>query len=172
MSTAAGIGGRSTSRMLVGRDDPLARLESLVDEAVATQRLTTAVLEGPAGIGKTRVLHELAGRLTERGVDVLVGHCVAQGGQTLPYAPLVEALSVLVRREGALAVRREAGPAAVELGRLVPSLLEPGEEPAPLSQGSGRMYQALSTLLQRLSSARPLVLVVEDVHWADTSTRE
>ncbi len=176
MTSAAQAGGRSAarsaSRRLVGREDALARLEALLDAAVADERLTAALLEGPAGIGKTRVVRELTTRLADRDVDVLVGHCVAQGALTLPYAPLVEAISALVRRDGVLAVRREAGPAAVELGRLVPALLEPGEEPAPLTHGSSRLLQALSTLLQRRSAVRPLVLVVEDVHWSDTSTRE
>ena len=94
-------GSRSASRRLVGRDDALDRLEALLDETVGRHRLGTALLEGPAGIGKTRVVeraHQAARSV--RGVDVLVGHCVAQGGQTLPYAPLVELLADLVRREG------------------------------------------------------------------------
>ena len=100
------VAGRSARRRRVGRDDALAHLGALVDEAVAGDRLTTALLEGPAGIGKTRVVSTLAEHLAGREVDVLVGHCVASGGQTLPYAPLVEVLAELVRREGASAVRR------------------------------------------------------------------
>ena len=173
MGTVAEVGGsRSTSRLLVGRDGVLDRLETLVDEALASDRLTTALVEGPAGIGKTRVVDELVARLHGREVDVLVGHCVAQGGQTVPYAPLVELLADLVRREGATAVRRWAGPAAVELGRLAPALLGPDEAATPGSASASRLFQALSTLLQQLSFRRPLVLVIEDVHWADTSTRE
>ncbi len=173
MGSVAGAGaGRPTSRRLVGRDDALDRLEALLDDTVASGRLSAALVEGPAGIGKTRVVDALAERLQARGVDVLVGHCVAQGGQTLPYAPLVELLADLVRREGATAVRRWAGPAAVELGRLAPALLSPDETPTPGSLGATRLFQALSELLHQLSVRRPLVLVVEDVHWADTSTRE
>ena len=110
MSTAAAAGGsRSTSRLLVGRDDDLARLEALVDEIVAGHRLGTVLVEGPAGIGKTRVVHDLGARLEARGVDVVVGHCVAQGEQLLPKAPVVELLSELVRREGALFTLTTAG---------------------------------------------------------------
>jgi DNA-binding CsgD family transcriptional regulator/tetratricopeptide (TPR) repeat protein len=148
------------------------RLEVLLDEAISAERITTGLVEGPAGMGKTRVVHEFGERLGGRDVDVLVGHCVAQGGQTLPYAPLVELLTEIVHREGTTAVRRWAGPAAAELGRLAPALLGPDEEPTPGSAGASRLFQALSALLQQLSFRRPLVLVVEDVHWADTSTRE
>jgi DNA-binding CsgD family transcriptional regulator/tetratricopeptide (TPR) repeat protein len=172
VSVAEAGAGRSTSRRLVGRDDALDRLEARLDDAIEAGRLGTALVEGPAGIGKTRVVEELTKRLQVRGVDVLVGHCVAQGGQTLPYAPLVELLADLLRREGATAVRRWAGPAAVELGRLAPALLAPGEKPTSGSLGASRLFQALSELLQQLSFRRPVVLVVEDVHWADVSTRE
>jgi ATP/maltotriose-dependent transcriptional regulator MalT len=172
MSTAAAAGGsRSTSRLLVGRDDDLARLEALVDEIVAAHRLGTVLVEGPAGIGKTRVVHELGARLEARGVDVVVGHCVAQGEQMLPKAPVVEVLSELVRREGAAAVLQAAGPAGPELGRLVPAI---GMDDAAGTDASRSplMFQAISTLLQNLSFRRPLLLVVEDVQWADPSTRE
>ena len=172
MTSAIEVGGsRSASRLLVGRDDALARLESLVDETVAGHRLGTVLVEGPAGIGKTRVVQELATRVQDRGVDVVVGHCVAQGEQTLPYAPVMELLGELVRREGAAAVRQAAGPAGPELGRLVPAL-GVQELPGLDSARSPRLFQAISTLLQNLSFRRPMLVVVEDVHWADTSTRE
>src|SRR5436190_23997995 len=99
MTSTAEVGGsRSASRLLVGRDEQLARLESLVDEIIAEHRLGTVLVEGPAGIGKTRVVTELGARLQARGVDVVVGHCVAQGEQMLPYAPVMELLAELVRR--------------------------------------------------------------------------
>ena len=85
MTSVTEVGGsRSASRLLVGRDDELARLEALVDEIVAGHRLGTVLVEGPAGIGKTRVVDELGARLHGRGIDVVVGHCVAQGEQMLP----------------------------------------------------------------------------------------
>ena len=89
----------------------------------------------------------------------------------LPYAPVMELLAELVRREGAAAVLQAAGPAGPELGRLVPAL-GVGEQPALDSARSPRLFQAVSALLQNLSFRRPLVVVIEDVHWADTSTRE
>ncbi len=172
MTSAIEVGGsRSASRLLVGRDDELARLDALVDEIVAGHRLGTVLVEGPAGIGKTRVVDELGARLQLRGIDVVVGHCVAQGEQMLPYAPVVELLSELVRREGAAAILKAAGPAGPELARLFPAL-GVGDVPPLDSARPSRLFQAVSTLLQNLSFRRPLVVVIEDVHWADTSTRE
>jgi DNA-binding CsgD family transcriptional regulator/tetratricopeptide (TPR) repeat protein len=172
MTPATGVGGsRSASRLLVGRDEELGRLDALVDQIVAGHRLGTVLVEGPAGIGKTRVVGELGARLRDRGIDLVVGHCVAQGGQMLPYAPVMELLAELVRREGATEVLRAAGPAGPELGRLVPAL-GLTDVPALDSTRSPRLFQAVSALLQNLSFRRPLVVVVEDVHWADTSTRE
>ncbi len=172
MTSAIEVGGsRSASRLLVGRDDELARLESIVDEIVADHRLGTILVEGPAGIGKTRVVAELCARLHRRDIDAVVGHCVAQGEQMLPYAPVMELLAELVRRDGAAAVLKAAGPAGPELGRLVPAL-GIGDVAALDSTRSPRLFQAVSTLLQNLSFRRPLVVVIEDVHWADTSTRE
>jgi ATP/maltotriose-dependent transcriptional regulator MalT len=171
MGTATEAGGRSASRLLIGRDEQLARLETLVDQTLAENRLGTILVEGPAGIGKTRVVTELGDRLQARGIDVVVGHCVAQGEQMLPYAPVVELLAELVRREGAAGVLQAAGPSGAELGRLVPALAV-DDLPALDSGRSPRLFQAFTALLQHLSFRRPLLVVVEDVHWADTSTRE
>ena len=160
------------SRQLIGRSHVLRRLEALAAASVEAGRLTVGLVEGPAGIGKTRLVSELAERMRAADAEVLVGHCVAQGGQTLPFAPLVDLLTDLVRREGVDAVRRWAGPAGAELGRLVPALGSENDAIASSSAGTGRLFQAFSSLLLHLSRRRPLLLVVEDVHWVDTSTRE
>ena len=172
MTTAVGVGGRrSRSRLLVGRDEVLERLEALVAETATSSRPVTVLVEGPAGIGKTRVLDELAARTGDRA-RVLIGHCVALGEQTLPFAPLVDLLGELVRREGVAAVRRWAGPAADELGRLVPALTGDTPPSDNATTGSTRLYQALTSLFRALADERPLVVVLEDLHWADLSTRE
>jgi predicted ATPase len=89
----------------------------------------------------------------------------------LPYAPVMELLAELVRREGSPAVLQAAGPAGPELGRLVPTL-GTTDVPALDSARSPRLFQAVSALLQNLSFRRPLVVVIEDVHWADSATLE
>jgi MoxR-like ATPase len=82
----------------------LTRLETLVEQIVAGHRIGTVLVGGPAGIGKTRVVTELATRLRAGGTEVVVGRCVAQGDELLPYAPVTELLAELVRREGTGAV--------------------------------------------------------------------
>ena len=170
--TAEHTGDRATSRELVGRLDVLTRLEAVHAEVRAEHRLTTVFVEGAAGIGKSRVVAAFAELVRRDGGEVLVGRCVAQGEEILPYAPLVELLADVVRREGAAAVLRWAGPVGSELGRLVPSLARASGTPETTTASSSRLFQALCSLLENLSQRRPLVLVVEDLHWADRSTRE
>jgi hypothetical protein len=105
------------------------------------------------------------------GSHVLAGGCVPVGEGALPYAPIVEALRPLPAELDADAVRELAGPSWPELARLLPSLGEPpGGRPGPAAQT--RLSELLLGLLGRLSEETPLLLVVEDVHWADRSTRD
>ncbi|HEX6248560.1 MAG TPA: AAA family ATPase [Nocardioidaceae bacterium] len=163
---------RATSRVMYGRQDALARLDELFDDVVANRRTGLALVEGEAGIGKTRTVREYGGGARASGADVLTGGCVDLEAEALPYAPLVEVLGDLVRREGTSYVASLAGPTADELARLVPAL-RPGESAAASTPASAsRLFQALCSVLDRLAAARPLVLVIEDVHWADPSTRD
>lgn len=164
--------GRATSRRLIGRERELARLDALLDESITGHRVQTAFVEGEAGIGKTRTVEEFASRAAARGANVLVGHCVAEGESILPYAPLVEIFSDLVRRRGAPAVVALAGPAAHELARLAPALatLEPVSEPTRAS--ASRLFHAVRGVIDGLCAEAAVVIVVEDLHWADRSTRE
>src|SRR5690242_6132426 len=91
---------RATSRLLIGREDALARLDAMLDSVLESHQVQVMFVEGEAGIGKTRVVQEFARRARDGGADVLVSRCVAHGEQMLPYAPLVEVLTDLVRRDG------------------------------------------------------------------------
>jgi DNA-binding CsgD family transcriptional regulator/tetratricopeptide (TPR) repeat protein len=173
MTTPRGVlAVRATSRRLIGREHELARLDALLDETVTAHRTHTVFVEGEAGIGKTRTVQEFASRAAARGANVLVGHCVAHGEQILPYAPLVEVLSELVRRRGAQAVVGLAGRAAPELARLVPALAEFVSVPEPTRASASQLFQAVCAVIDGLSTEAPVILVVEDLHWADRSTRE
>ncbi|WP_448808405.1 ATP-binding protein [Agromyces bauzanensis] len=163
---------RATSRRLVGRERELARLEALLDEATADHSVRTVFVEGEAGVGKTRTVQEFASRAMARGANVLVGRCVAHGEQILPYAPLVELLSDLVRRRGAADVARLAGHAAPELARWIPSLADSVTVPEPTGASASLLFQAVSAVIDGLSTEAPVVIVVEDLHWADKSTLE
>jgi predicted ATPase len=127
---------------------------------------------GEAGIGKTRLITELASHCATDGTRVLVGHCVPVGGGALPYAPIVEALRTLLGEIGVGAVRELVGPSWPELARLVPALGEPARSGPPSQAAQSRLFELLLGLLGHLSEEAPLVVVVEDLHWADRSTRD
>ncbi len=161
---------RATEGRLVGRDSELSRLLSLLDDAAAG-RPAHALLSGDAGVGKTRLVSELAVRAEGRGFCVLSGRC-AELGDAIPYLPLADAL-----REGA------AGPAATALAealaaRPVLSLLLPDRPAAADQPGDGaglaqqQLFGAVLGLLSELAAAWPVLLILEDLHWADRSTRD
>jgi ATP/maltotriose-dependent transcriptional regulator MalT len=161
---------RVSSPAFIGRAEPIARLESLVARA-GTGEASAAIVGGEAGVGKTRLVQELAARV--EGVRVLTGACIDLGEGGPPFGPMVEVLRALVREEGAVAVRSYAGPAAGELGRLAPELASPEQASAlDLVPGAARMFEVLLGLLERLARDRPLLLIIEDLHWADGSTRD
>ncbi len=164
-------GGRPSSRELIGREGDLAHLEGMLGSAIEGNAVVTVFVEGPAGIGKTRTVTELAARARAQGADVLIGRCVAHGEQILPYAPIVEVLTGLVRRHGGATIRELAGPTADELARLVPAL-SATQLPDAVPASASRLFQAIVSVLDNLSRLQPIVMVVEDLHWADGSTRE
>ncbi len=126
---------------------------------------------GEAGVGKTRLVREFAAGAT--GWRVLTGTCIDLGEAGPPFGPMVEMLRALVRADGAGAIRAHAGPAAAELGRLVPELEAPGRDaPADAPGGATRLFEVVLGLFERLAVDTPLVLIVEDLHWADRSTRD
>jgi tetratricopeptide (TPR) repeat protein len=171
-----------TSPIFVGRTGELARLAAAGDRAAAGTP-TVALVGGEAGVGKTRLAGELLAAARRAGATVLVGGCVELGGEGVPFAPLIEALRAFVRDldEPALA-RLVPGRSRFELSRLLPELggltdgggAEPDRlatTPGP-SSDQGRLFELLLGLLERLGEEGPAVLLVEDLHWADRSTRD
>ncbi|HEV3001338.1 MAG TPA: AAA family ATPase, partial [Solirubrobacteraceae bacterium] len=162
---------RVSSTRFVGRESQLAELQSLLEDAAAG-RPRIAFVTGESGMGKTRLVAELSTRASAAGARVLFGECVELGAGELPYAPIVAALRPLARR--ADPVLDALGLSRAELARLLPELGDGGAPPP----GDGtvtpkaRIFEALLTLLERLGRDQPVVLVVEDVHWADRSTRD
>ncbi|WP_405144998.1 AAA family ATPase [Sphaerisporangium sp. NBC_01403] len=159
---------REAQSALIGRSGELRRLIGVLDAAVAGQA-GVAVVGGDAGIGKTRLVTELVSRARAQGFAVLIGQC-AELGDALPYLPLADALRMAGDDpDPDLVAAIEARPM---LRRLVPgSSFDSGPE-----AGSGLTQQQLfgSTLgfLAELSETRPVLLVLEDLHWADRATRD
>lgn len=146
----------------------------LLDSALARIRSDgpqVAVVSGEAGIGKTRLIDELVARHQDDPTLVLRGGCVEVTRGELPYAPLVQALRSLVRQVDTSELLEILGPARPELARLLPELGEAATE-APSRAGQTRLFELLLGAACRLSERHPLLLVQEDMHWSDPSTRD
>jgi DNA-binding NarL/FixJ family response regulator len=164
------MSGRISSPAFVGRAEELLALEAAWGRA-ATDEPRVVLVGGEAGVGKPRLVTEFAAGCLQGGGRVLRGGCVPLGGGALPYAPVVEALRALVDDVGEDTVRGLIGPAWPEVARLVPSLgqLEPAP---PGAAAQSRLFELLLGLLRRLAEQAPVLVVVEDLHWADQSTRD
>ncbi|WP_210495360.1 AAA family ATPase [Patulibacter sp. SYSU D01012] len=170
---------RVTSRRLVGRTAELAELQAALRDA-ADGRPSLAFVAGESGVGKSRLLHELeraaaAPRAGHAPARVLGGDCIQLGSGELPYAPLVAALRPLARAGDPVLDGLPAA-ARAELARIVPGLATDGVVPSPPSAhgphtDQTRLFEALLLLLDGLAREAPLLLSIEDLHWADGSTR-
>jgi predicted ATPase len=160
----------------VGRQGEVDALESWCQRA-ATGRRQLVFVSGEAGVGKTTVVDLFVARLAARSeVRSVRGMCVEQHGEGEPYLPLLEALGQLGRGpEGAdvLAALRRYAP--LWLGQL-PGLLSETElarlQPRVHGATPARMLRELAEALEALTADRPLVVVLEDLHWSDRSTVE
>ncbi|MFC7878296.1 AAA family ATPase [Isoptericola sp. NPDC057391] len=152
---------------LVGRSAELTSLREAYADARAGSG-GVVVVGGEAGIGKTRLVAEF---LAEVGVGeaaplVLHGQCADSGSGPLPYAALTGVLSDVVDALGPEATLAAAGPAADALGVLAPRLVDVRRD-----VDTGRLPEVLADLATTLAADRPVVLVLEDLHWSDDVTR-
>jgi DNA-binding CsgD family transcriptional regulator/tetratricopeptide (TPR) repeat protein len=155
------------SSRFVGRQSQLAELELAYREALEG-RPRLLLIAGDSGVGKTRLLSEA--RNTLDGARVLLGQCVEQGELELPYAPLLGALRPLARDQDP--VFAELNPSSrAHLATLLPSLGAASAGDGSSADGQMRLFESLLELLHLLSVRQPLVLMLEDMHWADRSTR-
>ncbi|TQN37665.1 regulatory LuxR family protein [Blastococcus colisei] len=171
---------------MVGRASELAHLLARLDRA-ASGRTSSVVLAGDAGVGKTRLLDELTARAAARGVRVLLGHCVDLGDVGLPYLPFVDLLRP-VAADPELVPAAASNPvlAALLAGQPVSSLpvlpvtegrdlsrpLPHRAAPQPVDDGRLQLFESVAGLICELASSTPLLIVLEDVHWADRSSRD
>ena len=162
---------RVSSPVVVGRDAELHTIESALDRAAGGETVHLLVA-GEAGVGKTRLTSEAARLAADRGFRVLRGDCGNVGGSSLPYGPFVEALRNLAIELGPVETAAVAGPAARDLTRLVPAFGSLDEASSQSEPVQARLFEALFGLFQRLAERSPVLLIVEDLHWADSATRE
>ena len=164
------VGPQVSSPVLVGRSRQLSVLDSAL--AAVRGRPSAVVVGGEAGIGKSRLVREFADRARGTGARVLTGGCLELGADGLPFAPFTAVLRELVRELGAPGVADLLpGGSARELARLLPEFGEPAG-PDDAGEARARLFEHLLVLLERLAEAAPVVLVIEDMHWADRSSRD
>ena len=171
VTRAARSDGGRRSELVVGRGEQRAQLLDVLDDVIADGS-RFVIMGGDAGAGKTTVieafLNDLNGRMSDRKAQVITGQCVPLGGDGLPYAPVVGALHDLVARYGPDQILDWAGAGRTALGALLPDLVA-----APEAADSLRLqlFEAVAMLWERASEHGPLVVIMEDIHWADESTR-
>jgi DNA-binding CsgD family transcriptional regulator/tetratricopeptide (TPR) repeat protein len=156
----------------VGRAAELEKLQTLMPRAEGERR-RVVLLAGEPGAGKSRLAREFAGQAAAEGALVLYGACDAV--VRTPYGPFVEALERLVRVTEVAQLRVAIGGGGGELTRLLPdlsALLGGLAEPVQADPDTERhrLHVAVADLLANVSRARPILLVLEDGHWADGAT--
>ncbi|WP_199779877.1 helix-turn-helix transcriptional regulator [Streptomyces sp. LaPpAH-108] len=160
---------RSVSPVFVGRADELDALKDALARA-AEGEPQALLLGGEAGVGKTRLTEEFGALAAARGAVVARGGCVEIGADGLPFAPFSGALRTLRAALPEPFADAASGQDA-ELARLLPELGESAGAGRPDEQGTARLFELTARLLERASAERTVVLVLEDLHWADTATR-
>ena len=157
--------GSALETKLVGRRPELIRLREAMEEAWRS-RGEVVVLVGEAGIGKTRVAEEIAGEAARRGGKVIPGRC-HESEQILPFGPWVDAVRRGCVLDDGEAVARLGGTWRRELARLFPEAADARtDRPSELAQYL-RLFEAIARLLDTLAARQPLLLILEDLHWAD-----
>ena len=154
----------------VGREAELAALAGDLDGATGGQG-GMVLLAGEPGIGKTRLAEELAAQATARGVLVLWGRCW-EGEGAPAFWPWVQVVRAYVETADPAGLRQEMGAGAPDIAQLVPSVRDrlPGLPiPPPVEPEAARfrMFDSLTGFLRAASVRRPLLLVLDDLHWAD-----
>jgi class 3 adenylate cyclase len=152
----------------VGR---IAETEKLAAALSAKQGLEVVLIAGEPGIGKTTLAARTAAKARDHGASVLLGHC--QQGAAIPFQPVVEALGSWVDAQPSAPLRRIMTPEALDVSLLLPHLRRRmPESPAPTGAEHERyrMFAAVPEFLRLIADGGPVVIVLEDLHWADSPT--
>lgn len=156
---------RVSSPTLVGRADQIEALAAAVEDARAG-RSRIVLVAGDAGIGKTRLITDACDAFAAEGVTAVVGGCIQLGEVSVAFAPFIEALRHIRLQLGPDDFAAVLGDGRDDVGAMI------GGKPLGDSRDSGPMFEHLLGLLGRLGDRHPLFLVIEDIHWADASTRD
>ena len=156
----------------VGRAGELASLTADLDAAVGG-RGGVVLVAGEPGIGKTRLAEELAARAMARGAVVLWGRCW-EGAGAPAFWPWVQVIRgyVQVQAEDPASLRHDLGAGAADIAQLVPAVHDripdiPAPPPLEPEEARFRLFDSLASFLRTAAARRPLLLVLDDLHWAD-----
>jgi ATP/maltotriose-dependent transcriptional regulator MalT len=159
-------------RALVGRARELAELDEALDQVAGGQPWFLQIV-GEAGIGKSRLLVELADRAEARGCLVLDGRA-AEFEQDIPFGLIVAALNDYLGSLDAVQLRGLDQDALRELASIFPSFPRPNGSTARTGDGAERyrLHYSIRAVLEELARRQPLVLALDDIHWADAASAE
>ena len=160
------------TQYVVGRAEQRARLGQTLDDVI-DDGSRFVIIGGDAGAGKTTVVEafvaDLFGPLADRKAQLIRGQCVPMGEEGLPYAPIVGALRDLENQHGREQIVEWVGAGRQALGALLPDVgTAPRENEDTIRL---QLFEAVTMLMERASENGPLVVIMEDIHWADESTR-
>ena len=155
---------------LVGRDHELSQLEDALLAALRGDG-GVVIVGGEAGMGKTRLVRTLANRAERLGVEVLSGVC-SEAEISLPYLPFLEAAGNHLASTDIATLRERLGPAAEELAQLFPQLGRANPQPGDPTQAKMRLFESILLLLRDAARSKAVLLILEDLQWADPATRE
>lgn len=164
--------------VLIGRSGDLAALHALIDQAKRGMG-QVALVNGEAGIGKSRLIGEGKTYALAQGFKLLQGNCFP-GDTSCPYAPLLDLLRTHFAGQSETEIATELGPFVREFAQLIPDLVHvrhdsPSMPPLPSlepEQEKRRLFEALTRWFTGLATKQPILLVIEDVHWSDNTSLE
>jgi predicted ATPase len=160
----------SVSGAFVGRQREMDELKAALEEALSGHG-QLVMLVGEPGIGKTRTAQELAARAETRGAQVLWGWCYEEEGAP-PYWPWLQPIRAYVQQRDSEQLQSEMGPGAADIAEVVSEVRGklPSLEPPPAlppEQARFRLFGSITTFLKNAAQSQPLLLVLDDLHWAD-----
>jgi tetratricopeptide (TPR) repeat protein len=160
-------------RTFVGREQELRQLQQAFDLALSGQGGLVMVV-GEPGIGKTALCEQLMTYVAMRGGKALAGHCYEEGSLSLPYLAFVEAMRSYVLAREPDGLRSDMGTGAADIARIVSEVrdrvqveMRPEGDP---EDDRWRLLQAITSFLRNASTVQPLLILLEDLHWADRGT--
>ena len=157
----------------IGRQPELAVLAGALDDMLSGKG-QLVMLAGEPGIGKTRLAHELTDLAGAQNATVLWGWCHEQGGAP-PYWPWIQPIRSYIQEKDTEELRSEMGLGAFDIAQIVPEVREqlPGFHPSPAlepEQARFKLFDSITTFLTNAAQYQPLMLVLDDLHWADHSS--